>query len=514
MVERRSPKPNVVGSSPSTPASNSTEHVSPPAQQTVPAGGPGSLESLGFGVFLACVACLPFLVAAYPQLTDYPSHLARYHVMLEGGNNGVLARYYDFDWILTGNLGADLLMWPLGKVLGVELAAKAIGAMIPVLTGLGIVAVEWAMRRRIGIGALLAFATIWSPAMGMGFYNFTLALALALFAFAVWVGLEGKGWRWAVSVPVGIAVWLCHVSGWGVLGVLVFGYEWNRRKNMSALLAPWPLFPPFALLLLSGASSGLAYGANAAGYKIGIWMKALRDQSMQLDLLSLAILALAIVVAMRSRRFDGRLGWAALILGILTLVIPRHLGGGDYADWRLIAVALMAGCMAIDWQVPRWAFYGAAALFLFRLGVTAAAWHGQSQDLEQALLGLDDVPRGARVAGAVAVPASQWGIEPLEHAPSYASVRRDALVNSHFAIPGVHMLQLKQGGKGFVDPSQRILVAGGDPVDLSAFGPARQADYLWYFGRTPPARLPAGAKVLHRSPVSTLARLAKPADAR
>lgn len=97
---------------------------------------------------------LPFLVARYPQLTDYPSHLARYHVMLDGGRSPILAGYYGFEWHLAGNLGADLLMVPLG--------------------------------RPIGAGSLLAFALIWSPAIGMGFYNFCLSLALALFAFAAW----------------------------------------------------------------------------------------------------------------------------------------------------------------------------------------------------------------------------------------------------------------------------------------------------------------------------------------
>ncbi len=471
----------------------------------------GDRSSLILPLVLAALACLPFLVAAYPQLTDYPSHLARYHVMLEGAGNTALSGHYDFSWILTGNLGTDLLMVPLGSMLGVEPAARLIGALIPVLTGLGIVAVEWTLRRRIGIGAVLALATIWSPAMGMGFYNFCLSLALALFAFAGWVRLEGRSWRWAVFIPVGMLVWLFHVSGWGVFGVLVFGYEWHRRRNWTALLAPWPLFLPFALLLAGDGKAGLVWGDNVVGYKIGIWLRALRDQSMLLDLVSVAILVSAIFLALRAGRIDGRLGWAALFLFVLTLVMPRHLGGGDFADLRLIAVALMIGCLAIDWKAPRWAFYLAAALFIVRIATTATAWHDQSQQLEQALAGLEDIPRGAVVAGAVAVPAGRWGIEPLEHAPSYATVRRDALVNSHFAIPGVHMLQLRGDREGFIDPSQRVQLFDDARADLAGFEPARSADYLWYFGRTEPTSLPEGAQVLHRSPVSILARLAKPA---
>jgi hypothetical protein len=478
--------------------------------ETPGSGLPAARESLWFGIILALLAGLPFLVVAYPQLTDYPSHLARYHVMLEGGGSAFLQSYYDFRWMLTGNMGADLLMVPLGRMLGVTTAGWLAGLLIPVLTGLGVVAVEWTLRRRIGVGSLLAMAAIWSPAMGMGFYNWTLSLALALLAFAGWVRLEGKAWRWAVFVPVGLVIWLCHVSGWGVLGVLVFGYEWHRSKNLAAFVAPWPLYAGFALFLLgSGGGPGISWGDNVVNYKIGIWLKALRDQSLQVDLLSLLAMLLAIGFALYKRRIDGRLGWAALALGVLTIVMPRHLGGGDFADWRLIAVALMVGCLAIDWQPPRALFYAAAALFLVRLGTTTLAWHEQDRELQAALGALDELPEGARVAGAVAVEASRWGIEPLEHAPSYATVYRDALVNSHFALPGIHMLQVKGRGAEFADPSQRIMHSPGEAIDLAAFAPARDADYLWYFGRVAPTRMPDGATVLHRTPVSFLAKLAK-----
>ena len=298
------------------------------------------------------------------------------------------------------------------------------------------------------------------------------------------------------------------MSGWGVLGILVFGYEWHRRKGWSALIAPWPLFLPFLFLVAGQANSGLCFGSDAVRYKIGIWFKAMRDQSMRLDILTLLIVAFALLVALRQRKFDGRLGWAALILLVLTIAMPRHLGGGDYADWRLIAVALMIGCLAMDWRVPRWAFYLAPALFLLRLGVTTYAWHDQSEEMEVALGALDQIPQGSVVAGAVAVPASQWGVEPLEHAPSYAAVRRDALVNSHFALEGIHMLQLRGGVNNFVDPSQRIIHSPGEQISLAEFAPAKNADYLWYFGREQPANLPAGAKIIHRTPISFLARLA------
>jgi hypothetical protein len=145
-----------------------------------------------------------------------------------------------------------------------------------------------------------------------------------------------------------------------------------------------------------------------------------------------------------------------------------------------------------------------------RLGVTASAWHTQSQDVAAMMPALNLLPAGARVAGAVAHEAGAWPLESYGHLPSYATVRRDALVNTHFAVSGIHMLRLKEGGPGFADPSQRIFYRKGDPIDLTAFKPAKQADYLWYIGAQEPARMPPGATVIYRSKGSFLARLANP----
>jgi hypothetical protein len=466
-------------------------------------------EAPWLAIALALLAALPFLVTRYPQLTDYPAHLARYHVMLAIDHNVWLQRYYVFTWKLNGNMGVDLLMLPLGRLLGVENAGWLIGALIPPLTGLGMVAVEWVLRRRIGIGALLALTTIWSPAMSLGFYNFCLSLALALFAFALWVRLGNSRWRPVLFVPIGFVVWVCHVSGWGILGVMVFGYEWSRSKSIAAILAPWPLlFPVLVMLLFPGASAGPhPYGTAYLPYKRAIFMQAMRDQWFNLDLATPLVLLGPILIAMIFRRFDGRMGWAALAMFAMIWAVPRHLGGGDYADYRLIPVALMLGCLAIDWEPPRLALWLAPLLFLGRLAVTTDAWIDNDAELKVELKALDFIPEGARVAGAVGIPVS-WPLKPYEHAPAYATVRRDALVNVHFAIPGVHMLQLRDPIDVFIDPHHRIIYPPGTPVDLSHFEPALYADYLWYFGGRQPSALPEGAVVLYRTRHSLLARLA------
>lgn len=174
----------------------------------------------------------------------------------------------------------------------------------------------------------------------------------------------------------------------------------------------------------------------------------------------------------------------------------------------------MLGCMAINVRVPRWALYLAPALFLVRLGVTTLAWKDDSGRLEWVFAALEHVPEGARIAGASVYFTGTWGPDASAHAPSYATVYKDALVNTHFAVLGVHMLRVRDGGESLADPSQRIEARPGESVDLSNHPPAVRADYLWYFGENPVSKLLQGAVVLHRSFGSLLARLANGRDAR
>lgn len=480
-------------------------------------------EAFWLGIVLSLIAALPAVVAWSPQMTDYPSHLAGFKVMLDHGYDPFMTHYFLFRWEWTGNLGAELLMVPLAPIFGLELAGRVIVALIPLLTGLSIIAVAWTLRRRIGVGAVLAFAMIWSPSLLMGFLNYSLSLAMALFAFALWVRMDESRWKHIVFVPISFVVWLCHVSGWGIMGVLVFGYEWTRRRDWRdwvPFTKPWPLiFPLVPMLAGMGANSKVSYGRwGVLEYKWSILYKAMRSYDHVFDIASLCLVLAVIAFALVSRRIDGRLGWAALLLFVLTLIVPRQIFGGDYADYRLSTAALLVACLAIDWQVPRWGLALAALLFTSRTAVTTVVWYDNAQTARQLIAALDHVPVGARVATAVAIPRAQWLFGPFEHFGSYAVVRRSAMENSNFALPDVHMLSMRETRYRFNDPTQRILYSPGQHVDLRKFKPARHADYLWFIGTLQPVALPDGARIVFSTPNSFLARLpdavdlANPAD--
>ncbi|WP_379542793.1 hypothetical protein [Novosphingobium piscinae] len=452
-------------------------------------------------------------------MTDYPAHLARWYIMMDDGRSPELARYYAFRWVWSGNLGADLLIRPLAAVFGLEAGGRLLVITIPMLVAGGLFAVEWTLRRRIGIGPLLALATVWSPALLMGFLNFELALAGALYAFALWVRLEGHRWRAPLFVPIGALVWLAHQSGWGVLGVMVFAYEWARLATAGvprwtalwrAALATWPLWLPFLPTVLASqqAEGSFNYGRRPLLVKWSFWKQSLRDRVRYLDYATTLLLLIAPLVALWFRRLDRRLAVGALLILLLSLIVPRHLGGGDLADLRLIAVGLMLLALAIDWR-PGWPLmWLALGPFAVRLVITSAVWTVHSANVAYMMKALDQIPRGARVAVAVREEVGLWAQPLYGHLGCYATLRRNALVNNHFAIPGVHMLTLTPAAWKWVDPSHRIYARARRSVRLAKFKPAADADYLWYFGKYAPADLPAGARVIFRSKHSLLARLA------
>ena len=61
---------------------------------------------------LLAVASVPIFSTVLPPLVDYPNHLARMHLLAEGGN-----RYFAAHWAPLPNLAADLVIPPLTRLM-------------------------------------------------------------------------------------------------------------------------------------------------------------------------------------------------------------------------------------------------------------------------------------------------------------------------------------------------------------------------------------------------------------
>ena len=94
-------------------------------------------EQRWFLALVVLATMVPLLYPPVPPLVDLLGHMGRYRVELDLDHSSWLQRYYDFHWAAIGNLGVDLLVVPLGKLFGLELAVKLIVLAIPPLTAAG-----------------------------------------------------------------------------------------------------------------------------------------------------------------------------------------------------------------------------------------------------------------------------------------------------------------------------------------------------------------------------------------
>lgn len=459
--------------------------------------------------FLLVLGAVPLLWPAVPPLTDLPNHMSRYRIGLDYATSPYFRQWFDFHWVLVGNLGVDLLAAGLAPLMGLEHATKLVVIAIPVLTIAGLCLIAREVHGRLSplIGFAAAFAYNWP--LNFGFVNYALASALALIAFGFWLRLGRLGrprLRAALFVPIGFLVWLAHAAGWGMLGVLVFTWEIAdaRRQGVRwadagtrAFVACLPLALP--LLPMIGWSNALPHGSLGRfdlrpGRKLAILLLALRNGNPTLDMASalLALIAATVAIARPDLRYDRRLTFVAAAMLLVLIVMPADLMGSGHADVRvgpyvamLFLVALRPGAETSFTRA-----LGAAALLFFagRIAAHTIRYAGIGQAQEAQLEALDHLPTGARVfafAG-VTCPADMEG-DRMDHVNRMAIVRRQAFTNGTWPYPASQTLIVHPAMvAGYADESSQLL----QPIDcrrgarhtvpgaLAALPPGR-FQYFW-----------------------------------
>jgi hypothetical protein len=454
-------------------------------------------------------ATIPLLWPAIPPLTDLPGHIGRYRVELAIGSDPRLREWYDFRWMLIPNLGIDLLVVPLAKLFGLELAVKLIVTTIPALTVAGLLWIAREVHGRIPATALFALPLAYGYPLQFGFVNFGLSMALALLACGFWLRLgrlDRTRSRAAGFVAVSCLIWLCHAYGWGLLGILVFSVEVAHARGRSAgwaasvgraILACLSLCLPVLLMIVwrgDGAEGGTGDWFHWS-VKLLWLMSVLRDRWQGFDLLSAAIPFAVIIVALPSarRRFAPGPGLAALLLAIAFVLLPRILFGSAYADMRLAPYALAVALVALrpieDSGRAAGLVAGAALAFcLARLAGNTASLAMYDVRYRQELAALDHVPVGARMVSFVGYPCMPtWTTSRLLHLPAIALERRRAFSNDQWAMAGAQLLGTRYAAAGAfqTDPSELVV---GDDCPPTFWRPVSQAlatfprgafDYVW-----------------------------------
>jgi len=461
-------------------------------------------------LLLILAAAIPVLFLPVLPFVDLPGHVGRYRIELDVASSADLQRFFSFHWTVIGNMGGDLLVYPLAKLFGLEAAVRLIVIAIPPLTVAGFLAVAKQAHGRIPATALLTLPLAYSQPFNWGFINYTLSMALAFLAFALWLHLGAQQrfrLRSALFVPLCAALYMAHAGGWTAFCVMAFASEVMRHRaagsrwtsTLAASVRQCLVFTlPIAMMIIWRGNGIQTTFADWFGLKVKLfWLVTLyryNSEAFETACAALTFGALGLLAVRLRKSFSPSLTLGAGLLCAMFLILPWKVFGSAYADMRLIpyvvALALLApklpnnaGRTAREIALVGLAFYAAV------LGVRTVSFAHASREQERELAALSDIPLGADVTILAKQDCSEhWNIPVNAHLGSYVIIRRDGFSNDQWLTPGINLLGLRDKVHGGFaqDPSEMVtpnrcpIVRYATRIDPTVAAATRgPSTYLW-----------------------------------
>lgn len=447
---------------------------------------------------------LPLLPHPVAPLNDLPDHIGRYHIAANLARSTDLQRHWLYEWAWIGNLGVDLLAIPLARWIGAEQAARIVVTLLPAAFVAALAMVARARGQRLPPLTGFAAALAYHYAFQLGFVNFALATALAFAALALWITWERRPMlRGAAFAMIALLLWTAHSSGWGMFGLMAWasdvalrrerGVAW-RAALVGASLACLPLALP-ALVMLGGQPGGSGEVDWNLPAKAAWIASLLRDRWRWIDVPSAIVIVALLWTALRRAdwRFDPVPGAAGAALLVAFMALPRIALNGAYLDMRVLApaAAILLVAVRIDRPAVAGRLFACGIAFLaLRMLATSVSFLSFAQTWNATAAAIPALPRGASVLILVAEPcSSDWSGDRLGHIGGLAIVRRDAFINSQWAIPGQQLVRPRHPATLAyrTDPSQLVYPASCDYRTTDASGALRSFDrrafsHVWLIG--------------------------------
>jgi hypothetical protein len=413
---------------------------------------------------------VPVFSTVLPPLLDYPNHLARMHLLAEGGD-----AFYSVQWAVLPNLAEDLIVPPLSQVIPLDIAAKLFLIMIFAMMAGGVIWLNRVATRGWRLWPLFGFLFLYNRILLWGFVNYLFGIGVALSGIALWLTLERRRWwlRVLLSSLVALACFFSHVAAFGFYALAIIGVE--------ILLAAAELrdhqWAPLGRRIAIGVVQFVAPAALWLGFRhdapsstvtyAGFWRKAdllfsvFDNYNRAFDVFCFALFLALIGWLVWTRRLGlaPRLAAAAGIVFAAYLVLPSQIHGGSGADHRLPTAffLLLVAASAPNFPSPRFAkAVGviAALVLVARLGMIERVWRAADRVYSADLAGVDALPQGSKLA--IAHPADLFHVVPIPevHLAVLAIPRREIFVPTLFAIEGQQPVALKRAFAALADAAQ------------------------------------------------------------
>lgn len=425
---------------------------------------------------VVAVCSLPVLLNIHPPLYDYPFYIARLFILNELPDNAFLADHYVVSSFLIPNIGMELILLPLVRVMSYHAAFDVFIILIFASIVTGAAFMYRTLFRDESLWPLVTGLFVVNWIFLFGFLNYMLGVGLFLWGFAVWIRLSRAAARSRLLCGSLIAVGLffVHLASFGLYAVAVFGYELQRmvgsvnahgRRALPSALAGMAssgiqFLVPAALFVASstrnaGESGSIHYKLMP---KVAAPIVTLTSGDPWLDvLMGLTLVSAAIMVLLFGRiRISVKLIGSFVCLALAYLALPHILAPAAFVDSRIpIAVVFMllaASQVTFARRSWRIAFVTTVAcLFVIKTIMITQDWREHDTLIQEYLAAYDQMKdRSTMYAAARDLPVTwtrkhyDWRRRSPVHVADLATLTGRIFVPTVFAQPGQHTIAVRE----------------------------------------------------------------------
>lgn len=421
-------------------------------------------------IFLALFAVtqFPLYWVQYPDIVDFPNHLARLHILINLSESEVLQQYYTLRHLKVGtNLAMEVLVPLLAKGVSLMLALKIFASLAMLLVTTGAVVLGRVINGQTSYLLLGVLFFAQNAMFQLGLFNYLFGLGLALWLLSAWIYARNNSslFHWIAFSAGCILVYLCHLSAFGVYAVCVFGYELGcarfeagliSRSTLKALLLSLTQFVPVLMLHVLLSTSIGTYTPvpieNSWLESSFIWL----IYKLAILVISPSIcvsgyvmgqvifgggLVFALYIGFREGflKLSSPAKWMASALAICILLLPDAGFGSRLVDVRLIpafGLILWSGL-----EVPKGrelkpkVLLGVIAAIVVLISLeTTKEWVVRDDEYQRVRTALQQIPEGSKVATIVLNKRKNPdSISP--HTGAFSVIDRSTLLSNMFIWP-------------------------------------------------------------------------------
>jgi hypothetical protein len=462
-------------------------------------------------LILLVIVSVPVFSTVLPPLVDYPNHLARMHLLVEGGN-----QFYAVRWAPLPDLAEDLIVPALAHLVPLDIAGKLFLVMIFALIAGGTLCLNRVAAGRWHWWGLLGFLLLYDRILLWGFLNYLFGLGVAICGLALWLSLEERPMlRAATSCVVALLCFFSHIAALGVYALAIIGVElapglslmraqrfWELTQRIAIAAAQFVL-PAILFLFFQPASEGGPVGFTHIWRKADLLFSVFDNYSRPFDIACFALFVVLLGgLAWRGQlKIAPRLGAALAVLAVAYLLLPSQMLSGSGVDRRLPVAIFLLLVGASTPALPRRASVaiGAAiaAIFLLRMVAIERVWLEADRVYRADIAAIDLLPEHAKLAVAFPPRDIHADAVPELHVAPLAAARREAFVPTVFAYASQQPLALRPPYDALAGATSPNWIWGGF-VDGNAVQRAAAAavlkdyDFVVFADRNP-FKVPANA---------------------